>query len=300
LTDSAQTDQLSEEIRNLNLDLPQPGEPDLKTRDRFQQFLQSSPLGQAFLEAASTVKLILQHQSEYSLDLDNHHWVLRRQDLEMRVVVPFIQRLNQNLNALISHAGLSGQAIEQVICTGGITAWGVMREWLQQKFPNAILIQDTDLGVAAGLASLPLYPQILNRPQQQYSDYFLLLEVLRIFPSKPFSVGEMMQLLERRGVNTRTCYDRLLAIIEGQIPLGLVPSEVDASWLTPDSQENLVTQAIASTPLFEKVDSNLYQPNPQQCDRLRRYLNTILSGSYQKLAEPLVVDLAFLTPETLQ
>ncbi len=290
--------------------LPSPGEPDLETRYHFQQMLHASRLGQALLEAASYLKLILQHQEEYQLNVGNHRWVVRRLDLERRVLLPFVYRLSQELNGLLLQAGLSEHAISQVICTGGTTAISKMREWLQQKLPNATLIHDarltnsspfnSSLKVALGLAILPLYPQVLDRSQHQYSDSFLLMELLRCFPNKTLSVPEIMQLLEHRGINTRICYHRIMALLEGQLPLGIMLSTPDASWLTPQSREILVAQingqsqtkgVNAANPLFFKEENQLYRPNFEQFNRLRSYLNNVLAGTYQKLEEPLFIDL---------
>ena len=289
-------------INNLqSLTFPVPGEPDLETRYRLQQQIQNSQLGQTLLEAASYLKLILQQQAEYTLNLGNCRWVLQRQDLERQVIMPFLQKLNQALNTLLSQAGLLGQSVVQVICTGGTAGCLSLQQWFLQKLPHATLIKDTHvstgnyaetawLRVATGLATLPFYPQVLDQPQQQYSDYFLLLELLRSFPEQPLRESEIMLLLERRGINTRTCYPRLIEILAGELPSGLVPSELEQTWLTPESLQNSLIQAIAAAPLFSKAEDERYHPNPQQANLLRQYFNTLLSGCAQKLEEPLIAN----------
>jgi hypothetical protein len=285
-----------------DLELPLPGQPDKTRRDRLVSLLQSTPLGQALLKATGYLKLILQHKEEFTLQLGTDQWVVKQQDLEVRVIQPFIQQLNRVLKALMIETGISEQGIYQVLCIGGTAVFGTLQKWLQQSLPRAILINtssSTENWVAAGLASLPLYPQVLNRTQQQYSDYFLLLELLRAFPqtaedsaARPYSLEEIMQQLERRGLNTGACYERLVRLVEGQLPPGLVPSIEEDSLLSQASKQNLHALALASTPqLFSKQGNQLYRLNRQQQECLSQYLDIILSGTYQKFEEPLIVKL---------
>jgi hypothetical protein len=293
-------------LHSSSLIFPKPGEPDLATRDRLSSLLQSSPLGQKLLEAASYLKRILQHQDSYTLELGEHSCVVTRQALENRVFKPFIEQLNQKLNSLLIQTGIRESGIKQIICTGGTAAIGEIAQWLRQKLPKAILIRDTDTTfrvwsgeqatrscspVAYGLATLPLYPQLLEQQTQQYSDYFLLLELLRALPSQPLPVEEILQILEYRGINTRVCFSRVMALLDGQMPTGLVPSQTASGLLTPASAQNPDYQAIASAPLFEKEATQLYRMNGQQSEAWRRYLSSVLAGTQQKLDDPLAINL---------
>jgi hypothetical protein len=259
-------------------------------------------VGQALLKTSGYLKLILQHKDEFTLDLGSDRWTVRRQDLEVKVVLPFIQQLNRELNALLIATKISDQAIHQVFCIGGTTVFKTLQKWIQQKLPNATIIQDADSPtgswVATGLATLPLYPKVLNRFQQQYSDYFLLLELLRAFAEtpgntaeRPYRVEEIVQQLERRGLNTAACYERLLSLVQGQLPLGLVPSIDNAIWLSQASKKNPQYSTLTAAGLFSQEDNQLYRPNLQQQQRLRQYLEIVLSGTYQKFEEPLIVKL---------
>ncbi|MEH2438815.1 hypothetical protein, partial [Nostoc sp.] len=282
-----------------DLGLPRVGEPDITARIRLQQRLESSLLGQAVLDAALALKLILQHQESFTLELADQQWILQRRDLESQVFIPFVRRLNRELNKLLVARGIPTEAINQAILTGGVACIGTVNRWLRQKLPNAKIIQDSYLGengapncsrVAYGLAMLPLHPQILDIPRQQYTDYFLFTELLRLLPDRPLSFGEVVQLFEGRGINTRTCQQRLLAFLEGELPSGLIPSVTDSTWLTQNSQENPDYQAIATAPLFEKQGSLTYRPNSQQLLSLRRYLDAIKASNQQSLEEPYTVN----------
>jgi len=283
------------------LELPRVGEPDITARIRLQQRLESSLLGQAILDAALALKLILQHQDSFTLELADRQWILRRRDLESQVFIPFVRRLNRELNKLLVARGIPTEAINQAILTGGVACVGTVNRWLRQKLPSAKIIQDLYLGengvpncsrVAYGLAMLPLHPQVLDTPKQQYTDYFLFTELLRLLPERPLSFGEVIQLFEGQGINTRTCQQRLLAFLEGELPSGLIPSVTDSTWLTQSSQENPDYQAIATAPLFEKQGSLTYRPNSQQLLALRRYLNAIKASNQQSLEEPYIVNFA--------
>ncbi|MHC5671302.1 hypothetical protein [Nostoc sp.] len=281
------------------LELPRVGEPDIIARIRLQQRLESSLLGQAVLDAALALKLILQHQDSFTLELADQQWILQRRDLESQVFIPFVRRINRELNKLLVARGIPTEAINQAILTGGVACVGTVNRWLRQKLPNAKIIQDLYLGengapncsrVAYGLAMLPLHPQILDIPRQQYTDYFLFTELLRLLPDRPLSFGEVIQLFEDRGINTRTCQERLLAFLEGELPSGLIPSVIDSAWLTQSSQQNPDYQAIATAPLFEKQGSLTYRPNSQQLLSLRRYLDAIKASNQQSLEEPYTVN----------
>ncbi|MEH1812220.1 MAG: hypothetical protein V7K26_32200 [Nostoc sp.] len=283
------------------LELPRVGEPDITARIRLQQRLESSLLGQAVLDAALALKLILQHQDSFTLELADQRWVLQRRDLESQVFIPFVRRLNRELNKLLVAHGIPTEAINQAILTGGVACVGTVNRWLRQKLPSTKIIQDLYLGengapncsrVAYGLAMLPLHPQILDIPRQQYTDYFLFTELLRLLPDRPLSFGEVIQLFEGRGINTRICQQRLLAFLEGELPSGLIPSVTESTWLTQSSQENPDYLAIATAPLFEKQGSLTYRPNSQQLLSLRRYLDAIKASNQQSLEEPYTVNFA--------
>ena len=306
------------------LELPRVGEPDLLSRIRLQQKLESSLLGQGLLDAALALKLILQHQESFTLELADQCWILQRRDLETQVFVPYIRRLNRELNKLLVARGIPTEAVDQTIISGGVAAIATVNRWLRQKLPNAKIIQDLYLGengapkcsrVAYGLATLPLHPQVLEVPKQQYTDYFLFSELLKILPHssggetmRSLSFGEILQLFENRGINTRICQQRLLAFLEGELPAGLIPTaaeilpepddkllsgqtSLNSLWLATTSQENPDYQAIASAPLFQKQGNLTYRPNSQQLLLLRRYLDAIKASSLQSLEEPLAVNL---------
>lgn len=285
-------------LRLAELKLPQPGELDIPERIQLQQRLESSLLGKALLDAAVALKLILQHQESFVLELADQCWKLQRRDLESQIFVPFIRRLNRELNKVLVTGGIPTEAINQAILTGGVASITSVAKWLRQKLPNAKIIQNSYLGddgspkcshTAYGLALLPFYPQVLDIPRQQYTDYFLFTEMLRLLPGKSVSFSEIIQLLESRGINTRICQKRLLAFLEGEVPAGLLPSKPDYNWLAPISQENNFYKQLATTSLFKKQGS-LYFPNSQQIEFLLTYLDVIQASNQQSLEEPYTVN----------
>ncbi|MEI2578315.1 hypothetical protein [Scytonema sp. PRP1] len=283
------------------LNLPRPGEADIMERIRLQQRLESSLLGKAVIDSAIALKLILQHQESFTLELADQRWVLQRRDLESQVFVPFVRRLNRELNKLLVAKGIPTEAINQAILTGGVASLGAVSRWLRQKLPNAKIIQDVYLGengspscsrVAYGLAVLPLHPQVVEVPRQQYTDYFLFTELLRIFPTRAISFGEVIELFENRGINTRSCQQRLLAFLEGELPPGLIPTSLDAISLTQASSENADYKAMSAAPLFEKQGSLTYRPNVEQLRVVAHYLDCLKASIQQSLEEPYTVNFA--------
>ena len=280
--------------------LPQPGEADRVTRHRLRQRLNDSPLGREAILTARELKMALQEEEEVEVELGDHTWVITRKDLETKVFLPYIQRINRQVNALLSKQNLATQGVKQVVCTGGSASLGVIARWLRQKFPNATIIQDTYTGeysnscsrVAYGLANLCNYPKVLDANRHQYNDYFLLLELLRILPEQPLPAGGILHLLEQRGINTQVCQAHVLALIEGHLPPGLVPTSGDRPLISAQSSDIATYRALSELPLFRKQGGQIYIADPQQGERLRTHLEGLLATKAQSLSEP-------MTPEAL-
>ncbi len=287
----------------MSMDLPRPGHPDLPSRYELQQRLQSSTFGWQLLDAARHLKVILQHQESFVLDIGEKRWNVQRRDLESLVLVPFVQQLNRELNALLSRVGMSPVGINQAICAGGMGAWPAIARWLRQKLPNAIVVQypeseDAKISrVACGLASLALYPRILDVSRQQYGNFCLLWELMEVLGKRALSFEQIVQLLEHRGVNTRTCESRILGILAGNWAAGLLPDRTDLMLLAPDSRQNPDWEAISAAVLFvqngdslrDSCASRAYSLNIEQATIVREYLTKLASSSQQKILEPLTI-----------
>jgi hypothetical protein len=282
-----------------SLDFPRVAEPDLGRRYRLQQRLESSLLGQSLLEAVRHLKIILQHQPQFELELADQRWIVRSKDLEDRIILPYIQRINGHLNKLLSEVGLSTQGINQVICTGGSASLPKISRWLRQKFPNATIIQDTYHSdrppscsrVAYGLVNLMRYPEVLDRTRHQYSDMFLLMELLRTLPDQPMPLSGILHLLQERGINTEACELHLIALLEGRLPPGLLPA-TNNPYVKAPSEDDSNLQALLTTPLFSRPNNQVYVPNPEQCQRLLTYMTSLLADKRQTLADPLLIELS--------
>ncbi|MGC1524427.1 MAG: hypothetical protein WA783_00115 [Phormidesmis sp.] len=275
--------------------LPQPGEADRVTRHRLRQRLNDSPLGREAILAAREIKLALQEEEEVEVELGDRTWVITRKELEAKVFIPYIQRINRQVNALLGKKNLATQAVQQVVCTGGSASLGTIARWLRQKFPNATIIQDTYTGeysnscsrIAYGLANLCHYQRVLDANRHQYNDYFLLLELLRILPEQPLPAGGILHLLEQRGIDTQACQAHVLALIEGHLPPGLVPTAGDRPLISAQSSEIATYKALSELPLFRKQGGQIYIADPQQGERLRSHLETLLATKAQSLSEPM-------------
>ncbi|MBE9117382.1 hypothetical protein IQ249_15895 [Lusitaniella coriacea LEGE 07157] len=284
-------------LEDLEIEIPEPGEPDRPARDRAYFQIQAFPGGKRLLETAERVWRILQKQESFRTKLGEQEWGVERKDLEQQAIYPYIRQLNAQLNALLSQRGMTADAIVNVLCSGktAIAIRPAIKAWLAQKLVNAKVIETQDNPtsslVALGLGRLPAFPQLLDALHHQYSDYFLLRELLHVLPNHSFRIEEILQRLEKRGINTRTCRDRLLAFLKGYLPSGLVPTTDNAGWLTVDSQYNRDYQGITVAPLFSQDPPGCYRANHKQCQRLRQYFTAIAAGTQQKLEEPLSLPL---------
>ncbi len=290
-------------LQGLDLEPPAPGLPDAPRREQAMTALQVFPAGRSLLATAWRVALILQRQPELQAQLGSQPWSVRRADLMATILEPLVQPINQWVNHLLSRQGLAAGAITQVLFSGGFapTLQQALQPWLAQKFPRAQVLRASRSPVsrlvADGLARLPAYPALLNRPEHQYSDYFLLSELLAVVGATPaMTWAALAQALEQRGVNTRTCRDRLLTLLNGSLPAGLLPDPTTAPRLTPDSRHCVEYRAIAAAPFCQPEGEQGYRFNPQQCRRLQKFLTLALMGATQSLEEPLSADLSQPTP----
>lgn len=272
-------------------EIPKAGQADSETRYTASRKLQQNGLEKPGLQAAELVQRILQQREVFQSKLGNRPWEVQRSDWNAQVVQPYVTRLNQELNHLISQTGISGQGITQIILSGEgmTTVLPAVREWLQQKLINANIQTFTDDGslVTKGLTRLLRYPQLLDRSHHQYSDYFLLSELLTL-PSEVLTKDEILRQLQLRGINTKVCEGRIREILQGKLPAGFVPAL--RFWLTPESANSLIYQELEASPLFV-VEGRGYRLNEQQKERVEHYLSLILQGTQQKLAEPLGLEL---------
>ncbi|MCS6814585.1 MAG: hypothetical protein NZ772_13605, partial [Cyanobacteria bacterium] len=310
-------------------ELPTPGEPDVARRQALQQRLEGSVFGTLLLEAARYIKLALQYRQSVAVAIGNHTCIIQRRRLESEVFLPFVKRLNESMKALLEQTGFLPQTINQVICTGGTASLPAIARWLRQKLPNATIIQDTYVPdqvlpqllpngvahilpiaplcsrVAYGLAVLPLYPNVLDVSRHQYSDYFLLAELLRLVMDKnrvtaatppTFSLQEVNQNLADNGVDTHACQHRILALLEGHLPPGLVPSASDRALFSPESLNHPYYQHLLATPLFTGYDDpargRVYRANLEQCQRVQDFLTMVFNTSHHPLNRSLTIALS--------
>ncbi len=287
---------LSETDRGEAIAFPEPGEADWERRYQFDRYLRSSRWGPSLLDLAAKVKVRLQVEPWVTVRLQQQERIIERRDLEMKVFVPFLRGLNREINRLFSVTGIAPQGVRQALCTGGSASLVAIARWLRQKLPSAAIIQDRALGenrqkcsrVAYGLANLPFYPQVLNHSRHQYSDYFLLLELLRVVPESAVSESQLFQLLEQRGINTLSCRDRLRSLLAGNLPPGLIPQKRDQPRLTLDSWQKISALSITDR-LFTRLDSGEYQVNVPQKQRYLTQFEKILTLSAQTLEDPYLV-----------
>lgn len=282
------------------LDTPLPGEPDLETRYRLQQRLESVPLGQALLQTVRQIKPTL-CQQDVAFTFQGQQWHLNYRELQRWILVPYLQQLNREINFLLTQLDLTAEDIQTVVCTGGTTAIAAMAHGLNRKFPQATILSPPDqasitpdeTGVSVGLALTPSFPGVLDATRHQFSEYFLLRTLLKTLPVQvePISEVHIQQLLESQGIPSAASQRFIETLLEGQLPQGFGLSKVSRLLLAPESQQNAEYQELATAPLFARQGSQVYRLNRQQRDRLWNHLQIILANTQQTLAEPLSISL---------
>ena len=275
-------------LLELDLDLPEVAEINPDKRQFFNLTLQTKALGKSLLDIARQVNLVLQQETEFTCKLGGAPWQIKLQDLELKVILPVLEQLELQLDVLLTKAGKTIDSVSQIICTGGANFClnPLFSRLLQKKYPHAALVQDSleeaELSVAVGLSRLPLFPKIIDYPRHQYSDYFLLLEVLETIPKQEFSFEEILRALSRRGINTRVCSATIFGFLHGNLPQGIVPNN-----------SNLFTETFfQNSPVLFKEKNGHYKADLAYCYSLRQYLTEILAHTRQSLREPLIVNLS--------
>jgi hypothetical protein len=272
-----------------HLNLPEIGATATQERTILQQYLLSSTIGQQMLELADRVKITFGKDmgvDSWNEELMGQPIVVLRRELENFILQPFIQRLNRELNSILSNAGILGEDIRQVLLLGSTMHIPSLSRWLAQKLPKASINPLKTSVLASGLAVSPLYPNLQDIVRQQYSDYFLLQEICRLNLTKSINPTQLLQQLQNRGVNIKACRDRILTILQGDLPEGLFP------WQEPEQAVILGDPTLSSDlfagQLFELETDGTYQPNVTKFQQLRVYLQAIISNMSQTLNEPLV------------
>ena len=272
-----------------HLSLPEVATSAPAQRILLQQYLLSSDIGQQMLELSDRLKV--RFSRDVGLDTWNEELmgqpiVIWRRELENLILQPFIQRLNRELNAIISNAGILGEDVRQVLLLGKTMHIPLLSRWLAQKLANASIDPLATSIVATGLAVAPLYPNLQDVARQQYSDYFLLQEICRLNLTQSVNPNQLLQQLQLRGINIKACRDRILTILQGDLPDGLFP------WQEPEQaiilEDPTLSSELFTSRLFELETDGTYQPNVTKFQQLRVYLQAILGNMSQTLNEPLV------------
>ena len=250
-----------------------------------QHFLNKSAIGIEALAIAEQIKLFFSQNPEASIwqgHLGGKSIKISSLDLEVKVIQPYIQCLNDAIDLLI--AGTLPEDILNIAIAGGTSQLPSIRQWLESKFANAQVSELPCTYLAQSLAIAPLYAQYLNISRHQYSDYFLLSEVCALNLQEPLSLEELVKKLQSRGVN-KTCSDRLSKILL-KLPAGILPwQEPEKSLILADPALN---QTLLTNSLFTSLAPNLYTPNPAYTQTLSSYLKLLESSNNQSFSEPLV------------
>jgi hypothetical protein len=296
---------------------PEPGTSAPSQRWQLQTQLHSTALGRLLLETAAQLRQVLQSQSQFTLRIGSNTHILSRDDFATKVIQPYIQQLNSCFNDLMAQIGVAQVGITQVLYTGDLDLPPNLLRWLHQKLPQARLIQDRGPNlpgaaasgsqtntapmiwakqrIAYGLATLPSYPQLLETRESQYSDMFLFLELMRVWPNHALGLSDILEYLEQRGINSRHCRSRIVALLQGTLPQGLIPPATDWGYFISDSWQSPDYTTLRSPELFTQLDNGDYDLEPRQRQNFLDYWQAIATHTIQTLTEPLFPQIASQT-----
>ncbi|MGC9503400.1 hypothetical protein, partial [Baaleninema sp.] len=289
--------------------VPETGRPDLETRIAFRQRLNSSPSWPHLQELIADIDTALAEIHYIEFELNGRRHRLDRQTLDRQILRPWLEWLNREFNQLLSVTGISVEGIDRVLCLGDSLLRSSLVGWLRYKLPNAVRLETPTLplGVsetAMGLALLPHFQETFDVTEtsgdflerHQYSDWFLFRELLETCPDGSFSVPDIFERLEQRGIPTRRTGDRIARFLDGELPSGLVPTPPNEAWLTAESRELPRYARLRETPTFVRDDDRTYRSNPEQRNRWRQYFQFLTRHSRQTLRDPLSAKLANSKP----
>ncbi|MFN3361551.1 MAG: hypothetical protein ACK421_09020, partial [Pseudanabaenaceae cyanobacterium] len=238
------------------------------------------PQVQAMLDLADRAKHHLDGEEIWLEEWRGYKLSLGRSAYVHRICQPYVQLLNRHVNTLLIRAGLFADNVKAVFCGGGTMTSRVLQEWVRQKFPQATVA--TFSPSANGLAVAPRYYALLDLTQQQYSDFFLLHEICQLDWSQPMHPATILQQLQQRGINVHACVNRVISILQNNLPKGVIPQD---PLVVPDSSIEVFLQGGG---LFDRLANGFYQIVPSQLSWLDSYLSQLCNNLQQSIREPMV------------
>jgi hypothetical protein len=252
------------ETWGMSIDLPRPGHPDLPSRYQLQQRLQGSAFGLQLLERQAHKSYFATSKS-FAFDIAQQHW-----DVSAKIgksgFSAFVQQLNRELNALLSRAGCRRRGLIRRFVQG---VWVLGRRsprWLRTEAAECYSHSRPEFEVDRDIfdihnSALNAVSQSTNFSGKKWfscrrvgefaslSSNFgcVAAAVQRLFSAVGINAGfgcpnsELsgnFAVVGGQGVNTRTCESRILRILEGKLPGGVVPAEEDFMLLGEESRQN--------------------------------------------------------------
>ncbi len=147
----AEVEQLLSALQLDTLERPQLSQPDSARRRQLQLRLCSSNTGRRLLAIAQFLKHELQTQPRATYTLAQHRGQVTQDELGHQILLPYIQTINQQVESLIQQAGVSPQAIQQVICSGGTASMPVVALWARRCFSEATLLSPSIVATSEAL-----------------------------------------------------------------------------------------------------------------------------------------------------
>jgi hypothetical protein len=239
------------------------------------------------LPLAAEIKLHMDQDDIWLKEWQGHKLSIGRSAYINRVCQPFLQLLNRHVNGLLIRSGLFAENVKVTVRSGGTISGQIFQEWLCQKFPSAQ--QEAHPNSADGLAVAPRFYGLLDLTHQQYSDFFLLHEICKLNWAEPMHPSTVLQQLQQRGINVHSCVNRVISILQNNLPKGIIPQ---GELVLPDGA---IESFLASGGLFHRLENGFYQIAPKQLAWMANYLAQLCNHLQQSITEPMV----FVPPTSL-
>ena len=266
-----------------DLPVPVPGKIDPVLRQKWRYRLLDWGDGCSLLNLAGQ---LARATEPMGLALGEYQWTLSPEEWRSRVLMPWLDCLNGELNHLFSRSGYGPATVSEMVTLGSLAQSVGVGDWLRRKVPGVEIVAGDRHLVARGLARGFSQLERWQNPPSPYNSLFLLSELLQVAPDGPLSLEQWGTRMERRGSNRRACREQIEGFFRGEFPPGLLPDDSATSPIPASSRTHPGYEALQEKPLFVRHGDGSYQIYPEMALRWRRYLGPILARSQQRLTDP--------------
>jgi hypothetical protein len=109
--------------------------------NHIQFLLDASADGRSLLDALLRLWTTLSYYPDCQVSAGDRILSVTQSDIDTMMMDAYLPTLDRKLERLLQQSQKSSKAVEHVICSGDMSNWVMLARWLQERFPNAILIR---------------------------------------------------------------------------------------------------------------------------------------------------------------